>query len=120
MDRGDLQRWLDAYVAAWRSYDREAITVLFAPEATYAYHPWDEPLRGRDAIVESWLSEQDEPGAWDARYAPLLVEGDRAVAAGETRYTRGDVYSNLFELEFDGDGRCTRFVEWYMKQPASE
>ena len=98
LDREQVQRWLDAYVDAWRSYD--------------------EPLQGPDAIAASWLGDRDEPGSWEADYAPDLIEGNAAVATGETRYpSAGNVFSNLFELEFDDDGRCTRFVEWYMLHP---
>jgi hypothetical protein len=117
VNREQVQRWLDAYVDAWRSYDDAAIRELFAQDATYAYRPYDEPERGRDAIAAAWLGDRDEPGSWEASYAPELIAGDRAIATGETRYARGDVFSNLFDLAFDGDGRCTRFVEWYMKQP---
>lgn len=113
-----VQAWLDAYVDAWRTYDREAIADLFSADASYAYHPYDdEPLRGREAIVASWLEERDEPGSWEASYRPLLIDGDRAVTTGETRYSDGRTFSNLYALRFDGDGRCAEFVEWYMEQP---
>jgi hypothetical protein len=118
VSREQIQEWLDAYVSAWRSYDEAAIRALFAPDASYAYHPYDEPERGVDAIVAAWLHEPDDPGSWEAEYAPLLVEGRQAVATGETRYREPvRVYSNLFELEFDEGGRCTRFVEWFMEHP---
>jgi ketosteroid isomerase-like protein len=113
-----LQAWLDAYVEAWRTYDRDAIARLFSADATYAYHPYDdEPLRGRDAIVASWLEEPDAAGSWEAAYRPLLIEGDRAVATGQTRYANGKIYSNLYVLRFDGEGRCAEFAEWYMQHP---
>ena len=63
LSRDTVQHWLDDYVAAWRSYDPEAIRALFASHVTYAYHPWDEPLRGPDAVVDSWLENRDEPGS---------------------------------------------------------
>ena len=47
-----VQRWLDDYIAAWRSYDRGAIRALFTDDVAYAYHPYDEPLRGADAVVD--------------------------------------------------------------------
>lgn len=120
MNDDDVQAWLDAYVDAWRTYDPESIGALFARDATYAYHPYDEGdavLRGREAIVANWLGERDEPGTWEASYRPLVVAGDRAVAEGTTRYASGDVYWNLWTLRFDDDNRCTAFVEWFMTRP---
>ncbi len=120
LTRERLQDWLDAYARAWRTYDEAAIRALFSEDVTYAYHPYDEPERGLDAIVAAWLHDPDDPADWEAAYAPSLIDGRRAIATGETRYHgKGKLYSNLFELEFDDDGRCTRFVEWYMEHPSS-
>jgi hypothetical protein len=116
--REHVQAWLDAYVDAWRTYEAGAIGELFSADASYAYHPYDEPERGREAIVASWLQEPDEARSWEAGYAPLLVDGDRAVAAGETQYADGRRFSNLFVLRFDADGRCAEFVEWFIEHPA--
>jgi ketosteroid isomerase-like protein len=113
-----VQAWLDAYLAAWRSNDRDEIRALFADDASYAYHPYDEPLRGADAVAASWLENPDAPGSWEAAYAPALIAGNEAIATGETRYANGDVYSNLFQLTFGADGRCTRFVEWFVPHPS--
>jgi hypothetical protein len=112
-----IQAWLDAYVEAWRSYDRTAIEALFSDDVRYAYHPYDEPLVGSAAVASSWLGDQDEPGSWEAAYAPSLIAGDRVIATGETRYSDGNVFSNLFDIEFGADGRCTSFVEWYVHHP---
>jgi len=123
VNHDDVQTWLDAYIEAWRTYDPAAIAALFTEDATYAYHPWDEGedvVRGRDAIVADWLEEQDEPGSWEAQYRPLLVDGERTVATGTTRYASGRSYWNLFVLRFGEDGRCAEFVEWYMVQPQEE
>lgn len=109
--------WVDAYLAAWRSNDAARIGALFTEDATYAYHPWDEPLQGRDAIVDDWLKEPDAPGAWEAHYRPMLIDGDRAIVTGVTRYEDGKTYSNLFAIDFDEKGRCRSFTEWYMRHP---
>ena len=114
-----VQAWLDAYVAASRSYERDAIVALFTEDVSYCYLPYDEPLVGAAAVADSWLADRDEPGTWEAEYAPALISGREAIVTGETRYTDGEVFSNLWQLEFDDDGRCTRFVEWYVPHPRS-
>jgi hypothetical protein len=118
MTREAVQKWLDAYVEAWRSYDAVQIGALFSDAAEYRYHPYDEPLRGRQAIVDDWLGDRDEPGSWEARYEVQLVDGDRAVATGETRYSNGRTFSNIYVLAFDRDGACRSFTEWYIEHPA--
>lgn len=46
MRREDVSRWLERYVAAWKSGDRGEIEALFGDDARYRYHPYDEPLVG--------------------------------------------------------------------------
>jgi hypothetical protein len=46
-----------------------------------------------------------------------MLDGDRAVARGDSRYADGKVYLNLWVLRFDDEGRCSEFVEWYMLRP---
>jgi hypothetical protein len=61
----------------------------------------------------SWQRGTDPPDSWEAEYLPWLVEGDRAIATGWTKYSNGQRYWNLFQLVFR-DGRCSEFDEWYM------
>ncbi len=122
MTRDDVQRWLDGYVSAWRSYDPAEIGALFGPDATYRYHPYDEPLIGREAIVADWLESPDAAGSWDAHYEPYAIDGDRAVAVGESRYLHPDgsfraLYHNIWTLRFDDAGRCADFVEYFVELP---
>ena len=67
MDRATAQRWLDDYVSAWRSYDRDDIGALFAEDVAYRFHPYDEPLLGREAVVDAWLGESNAAGASASR-----------------------------------------------------
>jgi hypothetical protein len=123
MDRTAVSAWLDAYVAAWKSYDPAAIGDLFTADAAYAYSPFDEPIRGREAIVASWLDQPDAPGTYDARYEPVAIEGGLAIATGRSRYveadgtTPRDEFDNVFLLRFAADGRCAEYREWYMRRP---
>jgi ketosteroid isomerase-like protein len=133
MDTATVTAWLEAYVNAWKSYDREQIGALFSEDVRYRYHPYDEPVEGREAVVESWLGEgehegapgRDEEGTYDASYRPVAVDGDVAVATGSSTYTRNpggpieEVYDNCFVMRFDEDGRCREFTEWFMKRPGA-
>ncbi len=124
MDYTDFQQWLDAYIEAWKTYDEAAIGELFSEDARYRYHPWelDDAVQGRDAIVTSWLDDRDEPGSWTVEYRPWAIDGDRAVAAGVSRYLAADgetverEYHNVFLCHFDDEGRCSEFTELFMKR----
>ena len=120
MNRESLQAWLDKYVEAWRTYEPSQIADLFSEDALYFYSPFDDPVRGREAIVSAWLKEPDPAGSWEAHYDPVAVEGNVGVAHGRTHYPPRDgraerQFDNIFVMHFDEAGRCTRFTEWYMQ-----
>ena len=127
-----VQAWLDAYSRAWETYDPGDIAALFSEHAEYRWHPADEPLVGRDEIVRAWLapegneSSRDEAGTYLGEYRPFAVDGHRAVAIGTSTYwsdaSRAKVdrvYCNSWLLEFDDDGRCSSFTEYWMSPRGS-
>lgn len=112
----DVQRWLDAYIAAWRSYDPDDIADLFSPDVRYEPEPYTL-LEGRDAVVAAWREEPDASGSWDASYEPVAIDGWLGVATGTSRYRApAALYHNVFLLTFGPDGRCRHYREWYMRQ----
>jgi ketosteroid isomerase-like protein len=131
VDRTDAQAWLDRYVAAWLSYDADDIASLFTEDVLYRYHPYDDPIVGREAVVASWLGEansdgastRDAPGTYAAQYEPVAVDGEIVVATGTSSYReRLDgpivrVYHNCFVMRFDAEGRCQEFTEYYIRRP---
>lgn len=128
IDRDMVQHWLDRYVEAWRANQPEPIAELFSENAVYRYQPYvddEQAIHGRDAIVTAWLGEPDAHDAWEAKYEPFAVDGDRAVATGWSRYFATieqpeRLYYNCYLLRFDADGRCAEFVEYYMQVPKPE
>ena len=112
------------------TYDRGQVEALFAEDICYRYHPYDDPIKGRAAVVDSWLeagefsgaSGRDEPGTYEASYRAVAVDGDVAVATGTSSYrdeSGGEikrVYDNCFVMRFDSEGRCREFTEWFMKR----
>jgi hypothetical protein len=131
MDKAQVDQWLAAYVEAWKTYDPDQIAALFADDVSYRYHPYDDPVAGRDAVVRSWLGEseaagassRDAPGTYDAEYGAVAVDDDVAVATGVSTYydaPGGDVdrvFHNCFVMRFDADMRCTEFTEWFIERP---
>ncbi len=131
MTKEAVDRWLDAYVRAWKSYDRDEIAALFSADVVYRYHPYDEPIEGREAVVESWLGEGDEDdastrdpeGTYEAEYRAVAVDGDVAVAVGTSSYAEVPagpvtrVFDNCFVIRFDADGLCREFTEWFVERP---
>ena len=133
MTRSDVDGWLERYVEAWKTYDREQIAALFSDDVSYRYHPYDEPITGRDSVVASWLGESDEPGAstrdepgtYDATYRTVAVDGDVAVATGTSVYCSWpggparQTFDNCFVMRFDSSGRCSQFTEYFIERPGA-
>jgi ketosteroid isomerase-like protein len=131
MDPAAAQDWLDRYVAAWLSYDSDEIADLFTTDVVYRYHPYDEPVIGREAVVTSWLGEEsdanastrDAPGTYGASYSLVAVDGDVVVATGTSSYRDEaggpvtQVFENCHIIRFAEDGRCREFTEYYMRRP---
>ena len=123
-DRATVQRWLDAYVRAWQSYEPGEIANLWTDDATWLY-PFGVRAQGRDAIVAQWMAERESfaRSAYNARYQPIAIDGDIVVTHGRTRFfdaRTGAVltdYDNVWVLRFGPDGRCAEFHEWYAARP---
>jgi hypothetical protein len=122
-----VQAWLDGYARAWETYDAKDIAPLFSENAEYRWHPADDPEVGRDTIVHAWqnpggkASSRDERGTYRADIRPFAVDGNKAVAIGTCTYWKDAshheidrVYYNNWLLEFDDEGKCSSFTEYWM------
>jgi ketosteroid isomerase-like protein len=123
MDRDEVQAWLDRYVELWRAPDADGIRELFAEDVTYRHGAYAPTIRGREALVEHWLSDPDPEGSWSADWQVELAGDDMAAASGITTYYESarpgypGEYSNVFLMRFDAEGRCVDFREWWMPAP---
>jgi hypothetical protein len=119
MESGDVEGWVRGYERAWSSNDPEDIGGLFTEDATYRFHPYDEPLRGRHAIVSQWIENKDEPEDYAFRFEVAGIDGDLAFVRGVTDYFTDPhrTYSNLWEIRLTPNGTAADFTEWFMQHP---
>ena len=118
-----FDRWIRAYVAAWRTDDPGAIGALFAPRAVYATGPFDKLWRGRKAIVAAWIARGASRVKWRFRHRLVAVQGSLAIVEGRTTYAasggRGArVYGNLWLVRLNDRGEAVEFREWWMQKPS--
>jgi ketosteroid isomerase-like protein len=121
LSRGEVMAWVAMYEQAWRSPGVEALTDLFAPDATYSTRPYASPIQGLDAIAPFWDEARDGPdGIFAMTAEPVAVEGNTAVVRVHVRC--GDPveqeWSDLWVIRFDDDRRAVAFEEWPFAPPA--
>lgn len=119
-------QWLDEYGGASRRNDPAASAALFTDDAHYYESPFDEPLVGRDAIHRYWAQGATTLTDKESTYEILAVVGDRGIAnwcASFTRTATGtrSTLDCLFVADFDDNGRCREFHEWWhLRQQPSD
>ena len=93
----------------------EPFPVSRPDDASYRQSPYQEPVTGLDAIRRMWDDERDGPDeVFTIATDILAVDGPTAVVRAEVRYGEPlrQEYRDLWILQLNGGGRCTRFEEW--------
>lgn len=120
MDTATVTAWMNAYLRAWDSNAPDDIRAMFTDDAEYRTAPFEAPRVGHDAIVAGWIEDQDQPGDYTFTWSEAGIDGDLAFVEGDTTYSDGRRYANLWVIRFAPDGRATSYTEWYMKYPAAD
>lgn len=110
--------WLREYGRTWMEKDVPAFTKLFSEDAYYHWTPYEEPKVGREAIgkaVEDAITTQRDI---TFHYAILSASGFPAVAHWRTTYVRTTTekevtLDGIMSVEFDENGLCRVFREWW-------
>lgn len=116
MKTKDFEKWVDAYIKAWKSNKPEEVTGLFTKKALYSTGPFDEPWIGQEAIQKGWLAIGDQPEDWKFDYEIIAVDGDLGVMHGTTVYKSAGTFSNIWLIRLNDKGKCKEFREWFVRK----
>ena len=117
-----LSEWLRRYFIAWQSNNAEDVSALFAEEAIYYYGPFKQPARGRDAIVENWVSNPEEQTKVIYDFKVLAVEGNLGVVHWNVKFKPETINKKQIELDgilvlkFNSAIQCIEHREWYSRR----
>ena len=100
--REAAQRWADVWERGWREHDADAISALYAVDASWQQHPFRDPEPGYLARVF------DEEESARCEFGTPIVDGDRAAVpwSAETILVDGGTEDlvGVSLLRFDRDG----------------
>jgi nuclear transport factor 2 (NTF2) superfamily protein len=132
LTRAQVLAWVDAHDAAWRANDPQMIGDLFTDDGIYHLGPFEGPWRGyrgpiigRQAIEEAWSTAFDPDERFDATAEVVAIDGRRAVVRRTITYEGASRepaarYGCVWVLDFDDDGRCREYQEWFVEEERSE
>src|SRR5690242_7631418 len=116
--RETVTRWIEGYERAWRTAGTAPLAGLFTAEATYSPGPYEQIVRGLEAIGAFWEATRESADeAFTFRSELVAIDGDTAVARTEVSYETATnhasrEYRNLWVMRFAADGRVAAFEEW--------
>ncbi len=113
-----FDRWLAAYGQASAAHDPLASARLFSQDASYHESPFTAPLVGRQAIYDYWAAGAQNLTDKSSTYEILAVRDNLGIARWRSRFVvkasaAAVVLDCIFVAEFDDEGLCCRFREWW-------
>lgn len=113
-----FNQWMAAYGQASAENDPLASARLFSEDARYYESPFAAPLVGRQAIYDYWATGAQKLTGKSSTYEILAVRENLGIARWRSRFvvkaTGAAIALDLiFLAEFDNEGRCCCFREWW-------
>jgi ketosteroid isomerase-like protein len=113
-----VKTWVEDYVRAWTTGDRQDIERLFTEDAEYHEWPYETAWLGRAEIVKGWLGRHKwQEGGWDFEWSILMINGDTAAIEGTGVYRELGTFANLWTVTFNAAGTCRVFRMWNVEGP---
>lgn len=98
-----------AFAQAMADRDHEAFASFISEEAIF--FGGDEPLRGKQQVVEGWAAffeAAEAPFAWEPQTVEVLESGTLALSSGPVRNMAGDLvarFTSIWRRDSDGAWR---------------
>lgn len=118
-----FQQWMETYGRASAENDPRASANLFAENAAYYENPFEEPITGHEAIFKYWNDGVRNLKDKESTFEILSVNGNRGIAHWQSKFTVIESGKRLaldcvFIVEFDDEGLCQTFREWWHTRDA--
>jgi ketosteroid isomerase-like protein len=111
-----LTTWLESYKQAWEQRDADAAANLFTEDGVYAWGPFEEPMRGRDAIRARWAEvtavQRDVAFGFEALGAVASGGVARWWCTFAVEQVRIEL-NGIFLVVLTEEGLCSDFREWW-------
>ena len=123
MTETELNDWLEKYGRAWTTQDPDAAASIFTEDGTYAWSPFTEPLRGREAIRSAWhQATQEQPEDIRFGHEILSVTKERGIArwwASMNVKSTAQVVrrEGIYLITLPTGKLCTELREWWNEDP---
>lgn len=110
--------WMAEYGRASAENNPRTLADLFAQNAAYYETPFAEPVIGRKAIHNYWSKGAQTLKEKEASFEILAVNGNTGIARWQSKFTviesgKRLALDCLFVVEFDEEGLCQTFREWW-------
>ncbi|MBA3778899.1 MAG: nuclear transport factor 2 family protein [Chloroflexi bacterium] len=121
LTHGDGQDVLEAYKRAWERRDPDLAVELFSAEIEYRDDPFEEPMRGSNAVREYWNEAAATQVHVEFDAERIWVSGRTVLASWHAAYTRRSNAERVrlrgfMTLELDDAGKISRFREWWHRR----
>jgi len=121
LTHGDGQDVLEAYKRAWERRDPDLAVELFSAEIEYRDDPFEEPMRGSNAVREYWNEAAATQVHVEFDAERIWVSGRTVLASCHAAYTRRSNAERVrlrgfMTLELDDAGKISRFREWWHRR----
>lgn len=118
MSENGVQSWLSAYGRAWEQKEIDTFLGLFTHDVRYYWTPFEEPKQGRERLAQAFESAVARQESIKFRSTVLCADGQRGLAHWHCSFDRVPggrrvELDGVFQMEFDSDGRCRVFREWW-------